>query len=207
MQPTSAAEQEVVTDKPFNAGSSRTESFRINQFTYYVVNKIVFLLVCNFSNHYAINNLSGLFIVPVIVTGNPSEAVKKNPEKAREFVNDVKAGLPDDAIRKKYNLSNEKFFIYKAAALDFLAGQRTRAEGPKRTISAKEILADMKAGMDDNALMTKYELTARQLQSVFRQIIRAGLATAMELSSRLSITKSQVREAFEETGKAIRELD
>jgi hypothetical protein len=69
------------------------------------------------------------------------------------------------------------------------------------------VLADIKSGMDDEQLMIKYDLLPRQLQSVFRQIINAGLSTPMEMSQRLSITKSQVREAFVEMGKAIRELD
>jgi hypothetical protein len=61
--------------------------------------------------------------------------------------------------------------------------------------------------MDDEALMTKYDLVPRQLQSIFRQLISAGLMTPMELSTRLSITKSQVREAFLEMGKAVSDLD
>ena len=56
-------------------------------------------------------------------------------------------------------------------------------------------------------LMVKYNLLPRHLQSAFRQIINAGLITPLELSNRLKITKSQVREAFVEMGKAIKELD
>ncbi len=96
--------------------------------------------------------------------------------------------------------------LYKAAAMDFLAKQK--AEGAKkRRISAKQILGDINAGMDDESLMLRYDITQRQLQTVFRQIISAGLATPMELSRRLSITKSQVTEAFAEMGTAIKELD
>ena len=61
--------------------------------------------------------------------------------------------------------------------------------------------------MDDEALMIRYGLQPRQLQNAFRQIINAGLATPMELSKRLSITKSQVTDAFKEMGKAVAELD
>ncbi len=62
-------------------------------------------------------------------------------------------------------------------------------------------------GMSDNELMEKYLLTRRALQSALRQLIELRLATPMELSNRLSITTSQVREAFVEMGKAIKELD
>lgn len=127
--------------------------------------------------------------------------------RAQQFVNDVKAGMGDSALQQKYELSKDKFLFYKAAALDYISLQRKSGPGPKRKLNAHQVLADIKAGMDDDSLMAKYELNARQLQSVFRQMIRAGLATAMELSSRLSITKSQVQEAFVEMGKAVRELD
>ena len=40
----------------------------------------------------------------------------------------------------------------------------------KRTINAKEILADIKAGMDNAALMEKYHLNDKSLQSVFKKL-------------------------------------
>lgn len=123
-----------------------------------------------------------------------------------QFLRDIMAGMGDEALMQKYKLAGKKFYLYKAAAMDYLAKQRAqRAE--KRKISAKQILADLNAGMDDEGLMIKYEITQRQLQTIFRQIIGAGLATPMELSRRLSITKSQVSEAFVEMGTAIKELD
>lgn len=128
-------------------------------------------------------------------------------QRAREFVADVKAGMLDEDLRVKYDVPMEKFFLYKASALDVLAKERGREFRAKRKINAQELLADVRSGVSDEELMTKYSLTARELQSVFRQIIEAGLATVMELSDHLSITKSQVREAFTEMGKAIRELD
>jgi hypothetical protein len=123
-----------------------------------------------------------------------------------QFLRDIKSGVSDEVLRQKYSLSGKKFYLYKAAAMDLLAKQRAeRAE--KRRISAKQILSDINNGMDDEMLMLKYNISQRQLQTVFRQIIGAGLATPMELSRRLSITKSQVTEAFSEMGTAIKELD
>jgi hypothetical protein len=127
--------------------------------------------------------------------------------KARQFVDDVRAKISDETLQKKYGFSRRKFYLYKASALDIIA--KAQAQKRKRSIriSAKEFLIDIHSGMDDEALMIRYGLLPRQLQSAFRQIINAGLATPMELSKRLSITKSQVREAFVEVGKAIKELD
>jgi hypothetical protein len=128
--------------------------------------------------------------------------------KARQFVADVRAKISDEALQKKYGFSRKKFYFYKASALDIIAKEDSQRKH-KRSIkvSAKEFLIDIRSGMDEEALMIRYGLEPRQLQSAFRQIINAGLATPMELSKRLSITKSQVREAFVEVGKAITELD
>jgi uncharacterized protein (DUF433 family) len=132
--------------------------------------------------------------------------MEKPESTTMKFLRDIKAGVSDEVMMEKYDLSRRKFYLYKAAAMDFLAKQRAeRAE--KRRISAKEILADISGGMDEESLMLKYNISQRQLQTVFRQIISAGLATPMELSHRLSITKSQVSEAFTEMGTAIKELD
>jgi hypothetical protein len=133
--------------------------------------------------------------------------MKDRETTTARFLRDIKEGLSDELLQRKYNLTGKKFYLYKAAALDFLAKQKAERSLTKRRISAKQVLNDITSGIDDEGLMTKYNLSARQLQSIFRQIISAGLATPMELSDRLSITKSQVTEAFEEVGKAVRELD
>ncbi len=128
--------------------------------------------------------------------------------KARQFVADVRAKISDETLQEKYGFSRKKFYFYKASALDIIAKEDAQRKHKRSIkISAKEFLIDIRAGMDEEALMIKYCLLPRQLQSAFRQIINAGLATPMELSKRLSITKSQVREAFVEVGKAIKELD
>ncbi len=125
---------------------------------------------------------------------------------AKEFIQDVQAGMSDTALQAKYGMSGKQFFMYKAAVKDYLAKEKQKT-GKGRKVSAKEILADIKADLSDDEIMDKYNFTRRQLQSVLRQLINAGLATPKELSNRLSITRSQVTEAFVETGKAIHELD
>ena len=127
--------------------------------------------------------------------------------RARQFVADVRAGLSDTVLQSRYGLSREKFYLYKATALDFIAKTDAQKTKNKIEINAKQFLVDIWSGMDDEALMAKHKLIPRHLQSAFRQIINAGLITPLELSNRLQITKSQVREAFVEMGKAVRELD
>jgi len=126
--------------------------------------------------------------------------------KTSEFVQDVRDGLSDTALQSKYRLSSKKFYLYKATVLDFIAKEHAQ-KSKKIEIHAKQFLVDIWSGMEDDALMVKYNLLPRHLQSAFRQLINAGLITPLELSNRLRITKSQVREAFVEMGKAIKELD
>jgi len=45
----------------------------------------------------------------------------------------------------------------------------------KRTLDAKEIVDDIKAGMDSTALMEKYQLSEKGLQSLFKKLINAGV--------------------------------
>ncbi|MGO9568474.1 MAG: hypothetical protein ACLP5H_13120 [Desulfomonilaceae bacterium] len=45
----------------------------------------------------------------------------------------------------------------------------------KRTLDAKEILDDIKAGLDSTALMEKYQLSEKGLQSLFKKLMDAGV--------------------------------
>ena len=125
---------------------------------------------------------------------------------AENFIRDVASGMTDEDLQKKYRVSGQKFILYKATALDIIAKNK-RKNPNKRKLKARDFLKDVKRGMGDNELMEKYLLSRRALQSALRQLIELGLATPLELSNRLSITTSQVREAFVEMGKAIKELD
>ena len=54
----------------------------------------------------------------------------------------------------------------------------------KQEIYAKEILNDIRSGMDDVNLMHKYKVTAKGLDSVFRKLLAAGLISQQELNAR-----------------------
>jgi hypothetical protein len=45
---------------------------------------------------------------------------------------------------------------------------------PKRQLNAKEIVRDIRSGMDDAALMEKHALSPKGLQSVYDQLVRGG---------------------------------
>lgn len=55
----------------------------------------------------------------------------------------------------------------------------------KRKISAKEAVADIRSGMDDPALMKKYNLPPDGLQSLFDKLVIAGFIDLSEMERRL----------------------
>lgn len=128
-------------------------------------------------------------------------------KSAQQLVEDIDSGVADTDLRKKYGLPPEVFYKYKAAVKDSLAKKKTASERAKLSINAREFLDDFRAHMDDQSLMVKYNLTQRQLQSVFRQLIHEGLVTPLEVAARLKVTTSQVTEAFVEMGKATKKLN
>lgn len=52
--------------------------------------------------------------------------------------------------------------------------------GTAREISGRELLRDVRAGLDDFGLMRKYELTKRQLKSLLKQLADAGAVSFIE---------------------------
>lgn len=54
----------------------------------------------------------------------------------------------------------------------------------KRTISGKQVLEDIRAGMTDMKLIKKYDLHPPGLQRLFNKLVEAGLITPEELHER-----------------------
>ncbi len=131
-----------------------------------------------------------------------------NPERLDEFVSDVRAGIADADLSEKYGMYGRTLVLHKIAARDYLDQLEERSgEGSSRKISAKQLLGDLRSGLDNDELMLKYELSPRQLQKAFRQIIGAKLMTPLELANRLSVTRSQITEAFREVQEAMKVLE
>jgi hypothetical protein len=65
----------------------------------------------------------------------------------------------------------------------------TNVEGysmkPKRELSAKELVADIRSGLTDQELMNKHKLSSRGLQSVYRKLVSARFMEEAELSERM----------------------
>jgi len=55
----------------------------------------------------------------------------------------------------------------------------------KRKIVARQAVGDIRAGMDDSALMEKYSLSPSGLQSLFDKLVSAGLIDVSEMQDRM----------------------
>lgn len=67
----------------------------------------------------------------------------------------------------------------------------------KRTMNAKEILADIKGGMDDAGLIEKYRLSGDLLQSVFEKFVDVGLLKRRDLEKRNLMSEKSIAIAWE----------
>jgi hypothetical protein len=79
-------------------------------------------------------------------------------------------------------------------------------ESPKKKIKAREFVADLRSGMDDDALTVKYSVTRDQFHKLLQMAVDSGLITSDELYSRISHSKTAVTRAFVEMQEAVREL-
>jgi len=78
---------------------------------------------------------------------------------------------------------------------------------PVAKIAVNQVLSDIRAGLDNEALMKKYNLSFRQVQRLLRKMIAEGFVSPLELAARLCVTTSQVTEALDQMKNAVDELD
>jgi len=124
-----------------------------------------------------------------------------NAVEAVAFLKDLAAGMSDGALQEKYGLAPHDFRLHKAASRDLIDKYRKSVHDNKRKINAQSLLKDIRDHLDEESLMAKYELTARQLQYLLRRIIAEGLAGPRELAGLLSVTKSQITQVFVDLGR------
>ena len=67
----------------------------------------------------------------------------------------------------------------------------------KIKIKAKELLADIRAGMDDAGLMEKYGLSAKGVLRAMARLIGAGVMSPSELADRRSLAKTVYMPVFD----------
>ncbi len=85
---------------------------------------------------------------------------------AKEALDDIRAGMDDNSLMEKYNLTPEglrKLFL------------KLEQAGVLKQLNAKEAIRDIRTGMSDEKLMRKHNLTDRQLQNLFKELDHTGL--------------------------------
>ncbi len=88
---------------------------------------------------------------------------------ARQALEDIRAGMDDSALMKKYNLS--------AKGLADLFRQLSSI-GLIRWLNAQDIISDIKKGLCDEDLIEKYKLSWIGLERLFSQLDKAGVSVS-----------------------------
>ncbi len=94
--------------------------------------------------------------------------------RAREVLEDIRAGMGHVALMEKYRLSpvglHNLFEELTNLGLLELTDRHEVIPGRQR-IKIREIVSDIKAGMTDPELMTKYKIDRKALQSLFKKLL------------------------------------
>lgn len=98
--------------------------------------------------------------------------------KPKQAVEDIRAGLDDQALMEKYKLSEKGLqnLFDELAYLGFITQDEHReVKPPKRKISAGEFVDDVRGGMSQAAIMEKYVLSSKGLVSAYRKLVDVGI--------------------------------
>jgi hypothetical protein len=91
--------------------------------------------------------------------------------KAKEALEDIRAGMNDIALMKKYKLSTQ--------GLQSLFKKLGQA-GIIRHLNAYEVIADLRSGISNEDLMKKYKLNASGVHCLLQELDKAGLMGGTE---------------------------
>jgi len=97
-------------------------------------------------------------------------AVTKVPRK--EVLRDIRSGMDEAAIRKKYGLSAKGLRSLYEKLMETKLLEHDLSPVPRR-VNMAEILADIRAGMSGSDLMKKHKLSQDMLRQVSKRILDA----------------------------------
>ncbi len=66
----------------------------------------------------------------------------------------------------------------------------------KRKLSARKVITDLRAGLSNDELMEKYNISPESLRYVFKTLVEAGLMTELQYYQRKDLTESDLFRAF-----------
>lgn len=130
--------------------------------------------------------------------------------RAKDIVEDIRAGLSDTALMKKYKVSPKGLqnLFDELAYLGFLGeGEHREIKPAKRRISAHQIVDDIRSGMAPSELMKKHNLSEKGLRSAEKKLVTAGLIREEELPVGLSAGDSDVFDNLREYERSYLDFD
>lgn len=110
--------------------------------------------------------------------------------RARDAVNDIRAGMTDAELMEKYELSAKglqsllmKLVEVKAVTQTELQQRRAIYQDTLaiQQIEAQDIVEDIRSGMPDAELMEKYALSSEGLRRIFQTLVEEGAIVAEDL--------------------------
>jgi Mor family transcriptional regulator len=154
------------------------------------------------------------------LSGGQLQSIFKQLAQLRErriqmLVSDLRSGMARSGLVKKYQLSTEGLartlkLLLEANAIspDELETFRSslnqrktleswRHPAGKKSVKAQELLADIRAGLDDVGLMEKYGLSRGGILKALNRLIWHGLMSPSELAERRSLAKTVYMPVFE----------
>lgn len=132
----------------------------------------------------------------------------KRTINAKELLTDIKAGLDDDTIALKHRVSPGKLpglyeklvnagVMSRSALEERRSGSAPPAPG-KRKISAKALVAAIRAGSTDSEIMERFRLTESKLQSLLDKLVEMGALDRAEIDARRSTAGADATDAKDE---------
>ena len=94
------------------------------------------------------------------------------------LVKDIKEGASREDLMRKYSLSargiQDLFKQLREAGIKFPDNGNGKSHSPRR-INVSALIRDIKSGMDRQSLITKYDISNKQLRKIFNRLERSGM--------------------------------
>lgn len=132
----------------------------------------------------------------------------READRADEAVNCIRSGMDDAGLAERFNLSfaglqklfeelmtdgklteseiYERNLLSQGSVVVDIAEAKLPDTGPKRpVIDAAEALQCIRDGMNDSALMKRYNISAKGLESLFKKLVAAGVIDQSDIEKRV----------------------
>lgn len=114
---------------------------------------------------------------------------------ARDAVRDIKSGMGESELMKKYRLSPQglKHLMQELAELGLIPDSTgEKARSPKKRVKVKDFIKDFRAGLSDAELTRKYDLSHDALYILLQKLMNMRALRPDELFGDLDIKSGSV---------------